>query len=151
MTRMSRTTKFVVGGSLAALVLVGCGSSSTDTEVAATTPEPTTEATPEPTPEAVSEPKQTIETCDTIGDAAIELSQENDIQIVGLYDLELVEDNVDDLLAGSLEFDGNLATVRACEGDVVWTDTTESGIRVEWVIDSNGDGFVGYEELMASP
>ena len=65
MTRVSRTTKFVVGGSLAALVLVGCGSDAAPSDTAAaTTPEPTTtpeaEASPTSSPTPTPEPEPAV-------------------------------------------------------------------------------------------
>ena len=147
--------KFLIAAAAAtlSLSLVACGDTVTDETEAATQPESTAEPTPTPEPEP--EPETDFD-CDWLGEEAIALSErqaEDDplsSQILALYNLEPVEDNIDAAMADEFDFDGNKGIVLACEGDANWTSGGDTGIRMEWTVDVNGDEFIGYEQKAAS-
>ena len=135
----SRLQTFVVAVSAAVVLgLIGCTAPVEDGQ----SPEDSTEEAPADAGENID--------CDFLADEAIKLSKEQSEQNQGVTLLKVRSPKIkkDNRETFEVPKGDKTAVILQCRGAGVWSDGGNSDVRLKLTVDSDGDQFIGFEEIL---
>ena len=112
---------------------------------------PVEEPSPDSTDEAPADTSEDI-TCDYLADEAVKLSKDQSEQNQGVTLLKVRHPEIkkDNRKTFELPKGDKSAVILQCRGAGVWSDGGNNDVRIKLTVDSDGEQFIGFQEILSS-